>query len=277
MTGSVTALRGGRGAAAAGRQPGAAIIAAGPGAPTRWPIPIPRRSTTLDDRRSLPPQPQAAGSARPAPCHPGCRARPGPGPRRAGQGRSRRDRRGDREGRRLYRYRDRGRPAGGHPAGVGDSLFFGEWLLGSMGWGVLHGVLLFIGDRHRPAPLAGRRERDRLGRSFLVGSSSASSFAFILACALSNRCTPRSATRCSRRRAGVRPLVVGVAIWAIIGLIGRPHRRAAADQSGRPDRRAPGRRGDRRDLGAVTAVDDRSSTSRYRDRRSPSAISRGSA
>ena len=27
---------------------------------------------------------------------------------------------------------------------IGTSLFVGEWLLGSIGWGVLHGVLLFI-------------------------------------------------------------------------------------------------------------------------------------
>ena len=27
---------------------------------------------------------------------------------------------------------------------IGTSLFLGEWLLGSIGWGVLHGVLLFV-------------------------------------------------------------------------------------------------------------------------------------
>ena len=43
---------------------------------------------------------------------------------------------------------------------IGLSLFVGEWLLGSMGWGVLHGILLFVsvamaallaGDRHLAA------------------------------------------------------------------------------------------------------------------------------
>ena len=27
---------------------------------------------------------------------------------------------------------------------LGTSLFFGEWLFGSLGWGVLHGVLFFV-------------------------------------------------------------------------------------------------------------------------------------
>jgi hypothetical protein len=27
---------------------------------------------------------------------------------------------------------------------IGTSMFIGEWILGSIGWGVLHGVLLFV-------------------------------------------------------------------------------------------------------------------------------------
>ena len=56
---------------------------------------------------------------------------------------------------------------------IGLSLFVGEWLLGSMGWGVLHGILLFVsvamaalllavGTRRQPdRALAGHRDRHR--------------------------------------------------------------------------------------------------------------------
>ena len=40
-----------------------------------------------------------------------------------------------------------------------SSLFLGEWLFGSMGWGVLHGVLAFLSDRRGGRPARGRRHR----------------------------------------------------------------------------------------------------------------------
>ena len=84
----------------------------------------------------------AAGSARPDRGDPRCRHGAGPGPRRPRQGRSRRDRRRSRPGRGARRAGDRPGHLRRLPAVIGTSLWLGEWLLGSMGWGVLHGVLL---------------------------------------------------------------------------------------------------------------------------------------
>ena len=96
---------------------------------------------------------------------------------------------------------------------VGSSLFFAEWLLGSMGWGVLHGVLLFIAIAIGCALAAVGVSGTRLGRSVLVGD---------------RRRRPRradpGASRCPNQlytsigeaalpgvEPGVRPLVVGAA------------------------------------------------------------------
>ena len=79
-------------------------------------------------------------------------------------------RRRDRQGRRLCRRRDRASSCSRSSSlVVGGSLFLGEWLLGSMGWGVLHGVLLFIAIAIacslRAVGMSGRR----IGVSLLLG------------------------------------------------------------------------------------------------------------
>ena len=104
---------------------------------------------------------------------------------------------------------------------IGTSLFLADWLLGSMGWGVLHGVLLLaaIAVACSLAPLG--MSGARIGRAFLVGVAVAVGVAILLTLALPNRLyTSIGASVLPGIEPGVRPLVVGVAIWAVIGLIG---------------------------------------------------------
>jgi hypothetical protein len=104
---------------------------------------------------------------------------------------------------------------------VGASLFLAEWLLGSMGWGVLHGVLLLtaIAVACVLAPLG--MSGARIGRAFLVGVAVAVAVALLLTLALPNRLyTSLGETALPGVEPGVRPLVVGATIWAVIGLLG---------------------------------------------------------
>jgi hypothetical protein len=104
---------------------------------------------------------------------------------------------------------------------VGMSLFLAEWLLGSMGWGVLHGVLLLtaIAVACVLAPLG--MSGARIGRAFLVGVAVAVAVSLLLTLALPNRLyTSIGETALPGVEPGVRPLVVGAAIWAVIGLLG---------------------------------------------------------
>jgi hypothetical protein len=104
---------------------------------------------------------------------------------------------------------------------IGLSLFLAEWLLGSMGWGVLHGVLLLtaIGVTCVAVPLG--MGKVRVGVAFLIAVAVAVLVAVLLTLALPNqlyRAIGESAL--PGIEPGVRPLVVGAAIWAVIGLLG---------------------------------------------------------
>ena len=224
-----------------------------------------------------PPRPRPA---RPDRADPRRGLRPRHGARRAGQGRGRGDRRRDREG--------RGASSGSRSVVVfavillriGTLLFLAEWLLGSMGWGVLHGSCCSSRSRS-PAPRRGRRlaaggsvGRPRRDRRRGPRSSA-------LALALPNRRTPRSAMPpCPASSLGSGRLVgviVGL-IGLIVGLIalrsrswriGRRHRRAVLGVV----------------LGGVTAVDlgrrsasgsgSRSATWRGSRRWSPTSLAPG--
>jgi hypothetical protein len=104
---------------------------------------------------------------------------------------------------------------------VGSSLFFGEWLLGSMGWGVLHGVLLFIAIAIGCSLATVGMSGTRIGRAVLLGIFVGTLVALILAFALPNQLyTVIGISALPNVEPGVRPLVVGVAIWGVIGLVG---------------------------------------------------------
>jgi hypothetical protein len=103
---------------------------------------------------------------------------------------------------------------------VGTSLFLGEWLLGSMGWGVLHGVLLFVGIAVACALAAVGVSGSRIGRALLLGLVLAVIVGVLLVLALPNklyRTIGESAL--PGIEPGIRPLVVGVAILAAVGLL----------------------------------------------------------
>jgi hypothetical protein len=104
---------------------------------------------------------------------------------------------------------------------VGSSLFLADWLLGSMGWGVLHGVLLLTAIALACGLAAVGMSGGRIGQAFLVGVAVAVGVALLLALALPNRLyTSIGDATLVGIEPGVRPLIVGAAIWAVLGLIG---------------------------------------------------------
>jgi hypothetical protein len=105
---------------------------------------------------------------------------------------------------------------------VGVSLFLGAWLLGSMGWGVLHGMLLFTGLAvvcvFAAVGLPGRA----IGLATLGGLLIGIVVAVLLGFELPNRAYAAigdSLASTFAIEAGVRPLVVGVVLGALVGLV----------------------------------------------------------
>ncbi|MGZ9160908.1 MAG: hypothetical protein ACXW4T_07045 [Candidatus Limnocylindrales bacterium] len=103
---------------------------------------------------------------------------------------------------------------------IGTSLFVGEWLLGSMGWGVLHGLLLFTAIAVACALAALGVSGGRIGRSFAIALLLAIIVAVLLATALPNQGYARLGEQVLPGiEPGIRPLVVGLLIWVIIGVL----------------------------------------------------------
>ena len=103
---------------------------------------------------------------------------------------------------------------------VGMSLFLGEWLLGSMGWGVLHGLLLFSAIAIACGLAAVGIPGGRLGRAFIVGLVVAIVLGVMLGLGLPNDGYAQLGERVLPGiEPGVRPLLVGITIWAVIGLL----------------------------------------------------------
>jgi len=102
---------------------------------------------------------------------------------------------------------------------IGTSLFLGEWLLGSIGWGVLHGLLLFAAIAFACTVAAFGVPSRRIGQSFFLGVLVAVVVGVGLALALPNRAY-RSLGEglLPTVEPGVRPLVVGIIVIGIIGL-----------------------------------------------------------
>lgn len=105
--------------------------------------------------------------------------------------------------------------------GVGGILFLGEWLFGSIGWGVLHGVLFFL-DLGFLLILVGLRvEGGRIGRGLLialglglvVGVAFATDLTHAGWVALAERIAPDL-------DAAWRPTIVAVLALALIGAVG---------------------------------------------------------
>lgn len=108
---------------------------------------------------------------------------------------------------------------------IGLALFLGEWLFGSIGWGVLHGTLFFLAVAVSGVLLAlhvggGAIARD-LGIAILVGVAVAVLFGLNLTNLAWTRLGEQLAPGLS---ADIRPLAVGAgvlaAVFAVVGFIG---------------------------------------------------------
>jgi hypothetical protein len=103
---------------------------------------------------------------------------------------------------------------------VGSSLFLSEWLLGSMGWGVLHGVLLFVGIALACVLLAVGFAGDRLGRAFALGAVVAVVISLLYGLGLTNQLFATIARNLFPNLDPANaPLVVGLAIGVLAGLV----------------------------------------------------------
>jgi hypothetical protein len=109
---------------------------------------------------------------------------------------------------------------------IGLPLFLGEWLFGSIGWGILLGLLLLVAFAVAFGVLAlGPAVKGTVGRSFLVAAVLAIVVGVILGLNLSNRAWASLAdSMASNLDAGSRPLIVAVLavgiVGAVIGLVG---------------------------------------------------------
>ena len=103
---------------------------------------------------------------------------------------------------------------------IGVALFLGEWLLGSMGWGIFHGILAFIGIAVAAGLLAVGVSGDRIGRSLAVGVI----VAIVVGVALGFEWPNQAYTAAGESarlnvEPGVRPLVVGLLVGALVGIL----------------------------------------------------------
>jgi hypothetical protein len=103
---------------------------------------------------------------------------------------------------------------------IGASLWLGEWLLGSMGWGVLHGFLLFISVALAAVlaalGIAGRRIGGALLVSILVGVV----VGVVLGLGLLNQLYASIGDALGIAvDPGIRPLVVGMLFVGFVGLL----------------------------------------------------------
>jgi hypothetical protein len=103
---------------------------------------------------------------------------------------------------------------------VGTALFTAEWLLGSMGWGILHGVLLFGGIATAAVLSAVGMSGRRIGGAFAVALVIGILTSVVFALNLPNQLyTAIGDAALPNVEPGVRPLVVGTVIGAGIGLL----------------------------------------------------------
>jgi hypothetical protein len=72
-------------------------------------------------------------------------------------------------------------------ATVGTPLFLGEWIFGSIGWGLLHGLLLLVAVAAAAGLAAVGTESTRIGRSFLLAVLIGVVVAIVLGLNLTNR------------------------------------------------------------------------------------------
>lgn len=103
---------------------------------------------------------------------------------------------------------------------IGLALFTSEWLFGSMGWGILHGLLLFAGIAVAAVLAAVGVPGRRLGRSFLGALVIGLVVAGMLGLDGPNRLYAAIGdSLLPAVEPGVRPLVVGTIVGAVLGVL----------------------------------------------------------
>jgi len=105
--------------------------------------------------------------------------------------------------------------------GVGLPLFLGEWIFGSIGWGILLGLLLLGAVAMASVVLAlGNSVNGRIGRSFLVAAVIGIVIGVIFGLDVTNRgWTLLGDSVAGNLAADSRPLVVAVAVLAALGAL----------------------------------------------------------
>jgi hypothetical protein len=103
---------------------------------------------------------------------------------------------------------------------IGTSLFLGEWILGSIGWGVLHGVLLLIAIAVACSLAAVGISGARIARAFLIALVVGIVVGVAMALALPNQAYASiGESALPGVELGVRPLVIGVILVGFLGLL----------------------------------------------------------
>lgn len=103
---------------------------------------------------------------------------------------------------------------------IGLALFTSEWLFGSMGWGILHGVLLLTAVAVAAVLAAIGIPGGRLGRAFLGAVVIGLIVAGLLGLDGPNRLyTAIGDSLLPGVESGVRPLVVGTIVGAVLGVL----------------------------------------------------------
>lgn len=103
---------------------------------------------------------------------------------------------------------------------IGTALFIGDWIYGSIGWGVVHGVLAFLSIAVALVLLAVRVDAVRIGRALLIAVGLGVITGVVLGLGLINQAyaTIGSSLGIAVDPA-MRPLVVGLGLGAVVGLI----------------------------------------------------------
>ena len=103
---------------------------------------------------------------------------------------------------------------------LGTSLFLGEWLLGSMGWGVLLGFLAFIGMAMAATLLAVGVPIGRVGRALLIAAVVGILTGFTLGLDLLHRLFAAVGESVGLAvEPAFRPLVVGVIVGGLVAFV----------------------------------------------------------
>ena len=103
---------------------------------------------------------------------------------------------------------------------IGTTVFLGEWLFGSAGWGVVHGTLAFLTFAVALVLLGLGVSPVRIARALLVGIVVGVVTAVVLGLGLLNQLYASIGTSLALNfEPGVRPLIVGMVLGAIVGLV----------------------------------------------------------